>query len=429
LFGPDLGEQENKTPAPATAEKIERYIRQPTPPSFMEGLGSPGIKKLLGKVREAPSTDIRVPNSGSSAFTILIKAATEEIFSPQRRRVDESVMTNIVSKWVRERDANNELLCTKMAGIFGLLTVPTIKGVSKETSRVMVTPTKKAKPAFDPSPFTLLVMNRLPGSNLQDLCNSGDIHQFNQSSWNTILREVGLVSSLDLFLANFDRFFRAKESNDFFELLKSPQANLGNVVIETTPQKRNVSSISMIDTTSILQSTLKAPSVPEETFDMGGLFGDEPEPIIITPPTTPVRFESAVDLSVNRLHDFFILLATKISNEDSASLEDHIVYSLEKSLGILPHSSMNEEEAKKALAIREKIELARQDLRDGLKDGLRRLSSADFELEAAAVLDQEPVTKLSRLMSQNLQWLKENRLKSASIDESLDRGNQSAASS
>ena len=354
-------------------------------------------KSLSGGVLGA---DLRAAAHGSSGYTLLGRGPAQA-FGPAG---PDDQQIGIVLKWIPHKAAKDEQACNDLAKAFGL-DVPVMQSVPQSASTLFVSPTKKEKPSFTPGPFKLIAMNRVEGRNLSQLCWSGDIFRLKQSSWNQMMREFGKAAMFDIFSGNFDRFARFEMNADgTYALIQKPEANPGNVMVHTTPQKRNLSSISFIDNTS-----LAPPSIPEiveeESYFDGSLF--ESEPAAAAAPASPARSPSRQSENpavVRGLNAFFIEMTGQL-RKNPRILSEHISLAVENAILRSINEEVGDHTSHEIAEIHSSLQESRKDLNEGLIQGLDRLRSAEFQRSARDIAARGS-RSLQELLHLNLQSLK-----------------------
>lgn len=351
-------------------------------------------KSLSGSVL---GTDLKAAAHGSSGYTLLGRGPAQA-FGPAG--ADDQQM-GIVLKWIPHKAAKDERACNDLAEAFGL-DVPVMQSVPERASTLFVSPTKKEKPSFTPGPFELIAMNRVEGMNLSQLCCSGDIFRLKQTSWNQMMREFGKAAMFDIFSGNFDRFARFEMNADgTYALVQKPEANPGNVMVHTTPQKGNLSSISFIDNTS-----LAPPSIPEivqeESYFDGSLFESEPAAAPASPARSPSR-QSENPAVVRGLNAFFIEMTEQLKRNPRI-LSEHISLAVENAILRAINEESGGHTPQQITEIRSSLRESHKDLNEGLIQGLDRLRSAEFQRSAREIAARGS-RSLQELLHLNLQSL------------------------
>lgn len=352
--------------------------------------------------------NLRATAHGSSGYTLLGNGPVKAFDPASAAPADQDEQVGIVLKWIPHRAAKDEYACNELAKAFGL-DVPVMQSVSKETSSLFVSPTKRQKPSFNEGPFQLIAMNRIDGMNLSQLCLSGAIFALKPSSWQQMMYQFGQAAILDLFSGNFDRFirFQMNQSGEY-EFVQDPEANAGNVMVHTTPQRGNISSVAFIDNTSLAPPSKPAVEKDEEVDLDFSLFGvNEPEAAPITPPRTPEK-QSENPAIVKGLNAFFVSTIKELER-DSNALAEHITSAVKKAILNAVKEEVDLVSARQSLAIESALIQANGDLKQGLLDGLLRLKNPAFQ--KAALSSVETGSKsLNQLVRLNLFSLEERQL-------------------
>jgi len=348
--------------------------------------------------------------ASASAYASAYAAAS---LSPAAAQQEPEKQEGIVLKWVLQRAANDEYACNELAKAFGL-NVPVMQAVSKETSALFVSPTKRAKPSFAEGPFQLIAMNRIDGMNLSQLCMTGDIFSLSKSSWKQMMYEFGRAAILDLFSGNFDRFLRFQmNEKGVFELAEEPEANAGNVMVHTTPERRNIASMSFIDNTSLAPPSKTEPAAEEpiglSLFELG-----ESGPAPTTPPRTPPIKEEDPKI-VKELNAFFVSTCKELQ-KDSGQLAVHVSSALKNAILSSIKEKVDLVAPEKLQAVHEALKTSHKDLKEGLIDGLIRLKNPRFQEQALAAV-KSGSRSLNELVGLNLCSINESEFDLSQSDD------------
>lgn len=388
------------------------------------------MKRMRSKVQAVPSTPPRVPrvfvdgsplntevkppHHGSSGFTLMCKTPAAQVLPEDeflKYGFSQEALVNFVLKWVVGSEADNERVCTQLCEDFGLH-APTIRPVQRKAADLFVSPMKRAKAAFSPDPFELLVMDRLRGSNLFDLCKTQRIFDLDIAAWQVILHNLGLAAPFDLFIGNFDRVVRFDRGEEGYALKPNGSANLGNFLVQMTPEKgKNVSKVSMIDTSSIVpghEST--ASHEVQASFDLMGFFDDEggvegvEDGYVTTPNGRSAAPVSSSEPVAPQMHRLFVALASATQRGDDV-LTSHIMSCVERSLlEVLDDLYDIDQTDPKCSAMIGKIHAVSDALHAGVHEGLERLSAPTFGQRAIDIASEGSV-ELQNLIQMNVEWL------------------------
>ncbi|MBX7066951.1 MAG: hypothetical protein K1X28_06955 [Parachlamydiales bacterium] len=411
FFSIDLNKTYQSPPPPTTSrltqddEKMSRVSRKLFDSPVRAVLACNGqttdtLKAIRHSYKQGQAT-LKASGQGSSGFTLLGKAPSTVLPQTVAQHVSDESSVGFVLKWVPIHDADNELTCTDLAQFFGL-EAPAMRKIEKETSSLFVTPTRKEKPAFNPEPFQLLAMNRIQGMNLHDLCQSGGVFKLNQKAWNQMMEAFGKAAIFDLFIGNFDRFFRFRQNDSgSFELVEAPEANPGNVLVHTTPQKGNVAAVSFIDSTSMIQGSKPVKKDEEEEFMGLGMFDDAPAPDPETPPQTPRAQKPSINPKLAEgLHAFFV----KMIEEEPDVLANHICKAVSNSLKACITDSIPNEADPRLSEVWERIADSTPSLVQGIQLGVLKLNEKEFQ-EGVMKASEQASDSLKLLLRSNLAWL------------------------
>ncbi len=417
------------TAQPSLDDSKERHSRSPNFAKALFGMPRRSDRQFARQL-ECPSASDKILRSfkkslkssnsgavlkatahGSSGYTLLGNGPVKSFGPASAATADQDEQVGIVLKWIPHRAAKDEYACNELAKAFGL-DVPVMQSVSKETSSLFVSPTKRQKPSFNEGPFQLIAMNRIDGMNLSQLCISGAIFALKPSSWQQMMYQFGQAAILDLFSGNFDRFirFQMNQSGEF-EFVQDPEANAGNVMVHTTPQRGNIASVSFIDNTSLAPPS-KPAVVKDDEVDLDfSLFGvnepEEPEADAITPPRTPEK-QAENPLIVKGLNAFFVNTVKELER-DSNGLAEHITSAVKKAILNAVMQEVDLVSAKQIIAIENALVQANRDLKEGLLSGLLRLKNPAFQ-EAAISSVETGSKSLNELVRLNLLALQERQL-------------------
>jgi hypothetical protein len=350
---------------------------------------------------------------GSSGYTLLGNGPVKAFAPPSAAisDVQPEEQVGIVLKWIPQRAAKDEYACNELAKAFGL-EVPIMQPVSKETSALFVSPTKRQKPSFNESPFQLIAMNRIEGMNLSQLCSSGAIFRLKPSSWQQMMYQFGKAAMLDLFSGNFDRFVRFQmNEKGVYEFIEDPEANAGNVMIHTTPERGNIASVAFIDNTSLAPPSKPAAlEDPDEAIDLSLFDSDkpkEPEVVLQTPPKTPEKQDENPAI-VRELNAFFVNMTQELER-DANGLAEHIAAAVKKAISKSIKEEMDMLSQRQIRDIEFAMAMSHKSLKEGLLYGLRNLQNPVFQ-EAALSIAGKGSKSLNELIRLNILSLKQNEL-------------------
>lgn len=364
------------------------------------------------------------PPNGSSGYTALLRAPASAVMTVDKYAsypAGADTTVGAVIKYVSKSDAENEILCAQLASDFGL-NAPVVQTTPDNIAALFNSPMKNAKPSFNPQPFQMLAMNLIRGTNLFELCEDGKILNFSQSVWNRLFFEFGRTAMFDLFIGNFDRFIRFERNSDGTYEIRKANANLGNVMLEWTPERgQNVSTTHMIDSTSAAQEPKLKIEEEAVIFGMVDFFDDETTTsssaaaaatdlsttTFTSPPSSPKRKKN--DPIAPALHQFFVETMTEFkrgSPELAKFILDSVTESLCNSLEGFLNLNRNDP---RIVQLVEHLLNGEDALKKGLAQGFTRLADPDFHSCDSLRNFGKQTTELDRLLSLNIKWLQSQR--------------------
>ena len=368
------------------------------------------LDPTLARIKSAlPQGRFHTPSAGSSGFTGIVHLAAKDVLSPDECMAypdGPDTPVGAVIKYVAKSDADNEVVCTQLAQAFGL-NAPVVQPASGKSASLFVSPMKREKAAFTLEPFDMLAMNLIRGTNLVDLCESGRVFEFTQKQWNELLFEFGKTAVFDLFIGNFDRFVRFELTASQEYELTSTAANLGNVMLEFTPERgKGIRAAHMIDSTSLAREPKQPAVVDEDDLYTTGLFDPVQESVPVgTPPRsshlpggdTPER------PIAEPLHRCFVNTIGGFLN-GSPELPAAILASIQTSLGAdIRKSHGLGLENPKVSALFSKLNHGLPNLFSGIQAGIERLTSIDFRHSPELQSTLSNNTRLAGLLRKNLE--------------------------
>lgn len=345
------------------------------------------LRRVPGPLKKRkPGNTVTAATSGTSGCTLLCQSTAADVMKPEARELtglSEDAPVGYVLKWVRATVAQNEVVASKLASAFGV-EAPVMQKVSQDVSSQFVKMTKALSPSFYAGHFQMIAMNRFRGMNLAELCKNGEILKLDQKAWDGMLHTFGKASMFDLFIGNFDRFIRSTRSDTGeFALEEEPKANPGNVLVQMTPKKKNLSSVSCIDNGTAVKTPQKKSAFSEKEEESSTETSKRNYP-----PTAP------------EAHAFFKEMLTGDPQLLTAHISEALLNAIQSSLG----GEVLEENPEALQKIRHHILTGSWPLLAGLGEGRARLYDSTF-LQKAFELSLDASQSLKFLIQENASWL------------------------